>query len=449
MNTSQKVSRRQFVEVASGLTAGSLAAPYFVPADVLAGTNRVGANDRINIGWIGMGRRSHQMLNDLRGAKGIPGECRLVAVADVWPKKCPDYLKAYEEKVLAPKGAKTGADYRIYRDYRKLLELTDIDAVVLTTPEHSRALPCVLACQASKDVYAEKPLSLTIEEGRAMVEAVRKYKRVCQVGTQQRSHFRNREASELVRNGRLGKLEAVLCHNWPGSRPYSDFDLTTEPIPEGMDWDHWCGQTEPVPFSENVYLTYNDPGWHRLYRYSGGDVTNAGSHSLDNVQWALGTDDTGPVEVEPHGNQHDSEVTFRYASGVLLKLSNAVTSEDVSAFGAIFVGQRGRLVMHRGRFNTEPIAISKESAGDDNIFLYKSNHHFQNWLDCIKSREKPVADAESGHRACTICHLANIARRVGRKLKWDPERELFPDDDKANAYLSRTQRAGYQLPKTV
>ncbi|MHC4404375.1 MAG: Gfo/Idh/MocA family oxidoreductase, partial [Planctomycetota bacterium] len=198
-----------------------------------------------------------------------------------------------------------------------------------------------------------------------------------------------------------------------------------------------------------VYLTYNNPGWHNIRRYSGGAAANSGSHALDVVQWALGTDQTGPVEVEPHGDRYNSEVTFRYASGVLLKLTNEVTADDVSGFGAIFVGERGKLVMHRGRFNTVPIAISQEPIGEGDVRLYKSDHHFQNWIDCIKSREKPVADVQSGHRACTICHLANIARRVGRTLPWDPVQEIFPGDDEANAYLSRPQRRGYQLPEQV
>ncbi len=449
MANAQRFSRRRFLAAGAGLTAGAVAVPYVIPSGVLAGPNGPGANDRIGIGWIGTGRRSHQMISDLKGTRSLPGECRIVAVSDVWPAKCHEYLKSYEENVLAPKGGAAGASCGIYRDYRELLDSKDVDAVVLTTPEHSRALPCILACQAGKDVYAEKPLCLTIREGRAMVDAVRKYHRVCQVGTQQRSMFRNREAAELIRNGRLGKLQEVLCHNWTGSRPYGDFDLPEESIPEGMDWDHWCGQTEPVPFNMHVYLTYNDPGWHNIRRYSGGWTTNAGSHSLDVVQWALGTEDTGPVEVEPHGNQYNSEVTLRYASGVLLKLTNAVTDKDVSAFGAIFVGQRGRLVMHRGRFNTEPVAISQEPLGEGDVRLYKSDHHFQNWIDCIQSREKPVADIEIGHRACTICHLANIARQLGRKLRWDPAQEIFPDDEEANRYLAREQRTGYQLPEPV
>ena len=275
-----------------------------------------------------------------------------------------------------------------------------------------------------------------------MVRAVRKYERVLQTGTQQRSMFRNRHASELVRNGRLGKVHTVICQNWAGSRPYGDFQLPEEPMPEGLDWDHWCGQTEPVPFNMHVYLTYNDPGWHNIRRYSGGWMANAGSHALDIVQWALGADDTGPVEVWPEAKGPNSKVTFRYANDVLLKLED---DKDASEFGAIFVGERGKLIEHRGRFNTIPIAISKEPITDQDTRLYKSDNHLQNWIDCIKSRQRPVADVEIGHRTCTVCHLANIARQLGRKLRWDPEKEIFPDDE-ANAYLARPQRKPYNLP---
>ena len=467
MPVSKKLSRRSFVQRNVASSALGVAVPYVIPSGVLAAVNRPGANDRIGIGWIGTGRRAHQMLADLKGTRSLPKECRLVAVSDVWPKKCHEYLKSYEEKVLGPKGGKTGAKYGIYKDYRELLESKDVDAVVLTTPEHSRALPCIHACQAGKDVYAEKPLSLTVQEGRAMVKAVRKYKRVCQVGTQQRSNFRNREAAEFVRNGRIGKVHTVVCRNWMSSMPLAEFDLPAEQMPAGMDWNAWCGQTEPVPFNMSVYRTYNNPGWHNIRRYSGGWLANAGSHALDMVQWALGTDETGPVEVWPEIVTSTDEVelgktwcpgypkkmpgnvpwirklTYRYANGTLLKLEN----DDAPVFGAIFIGDKGKLIMHRGRWNTLPIAISKEPIKDTDIRLHKSDHHFQNWIDCIKSRKKPAADIQIGHRTCTIFQIGGIARRVGRKLRWDPKKETFPGDDEANSYLKRAQRDSYRLPR--
>jgi len=455
---STKTSRRRFLKRTAVLAAGGAAAPFVIPSGILAAPGKAGANDRIGIAYIGTGRRAHQMIHDLKNLPSLPDECRIVAVSDLWPQKCEIYLKRYEEEVIKKKGGK----YGIYQDYRKLLDDRNVDAVVVATPEHFRALPCIHACQAGKDVYAEKPLCLTIREGRAIVNAVRKYKRVFQTGTQQRSHFRNREATEYVRNGRIGKVHTVICQNWVSSKPYSDYDLPTEPVPDGLDWDTWCGETQPLPFCEQIYRTYNNPGWHNLRRYSGGWMTNAGSHALDMVQWALGTDDTGPVEVWAERKSFDAKVTFRYASGVLLKLEHSCSGpgippwksdqkpeDEASVFGAIFIGDEGKLIEHRGKFNTKPIAISKEPIHDADIRLYKSDNHVQNWIDCIKSREKCVAHEEIGHRSCTVCHLANIARWTGRELRWDPQKEIFPGDDEANSYLQRSQRAPYQLPEPV
>ena len=454
MRTRTRLSRRRFLGAAAGL-----AVPSFLSARVLAGPGRVGANERINLAWIGVGRRSHQMHGDLRSAPSVPGEARVVAVSDVYLEKCRLYIDAYRKNVLqGDEGGPIGA----YQDYREVLDRDDVDAVIVPTPCHWRALICVHACQAGKDVFADKPLSLTIGEGRAMVQAARKYGRVFQVGTQQRSMFRNREATELLRNGRLGKISDVVCQQWASSRPYTDFDIPHGAVPEGMNWDAWCGQTEPVPYSERVYLTYNNPGWHNIHRYSGGLLANLGSHALDIVQWGLGTDDTGPLEVWADDATHRARVTYCYAGGVKLHLGfppellettasgeKREPDEKPSSFGAIFYGDRGRLVEHRGRFNTIPIALSQEPLPDDAVRVYESNHHFQNWLDCIKSREKPVADVEIGHRACTVCHLGGIARQVGRKLTWDPEQERFPGDDEANAHLDRPQRKPYQLPTVI
>jgi predicted dehydrogenase len=453
MGTRASFSRRRFLAAAAGF-----AVPCLLPAGVLGGPDRAGANERINLAWIGVGRRAHQMHGDLRTASSVPGEARVVAVSDVYLEKCHLYIDAYREQVLKAEGGPIA----IYQDYRELLDRRDIDAVIVATPCHWRALICIHACQAGKDVFAEKPLSLTIREGLAMVRAARKYQRVFQVGTQQRSMLRNRQATEFLRNGGLGKISAVVCQQWGSSRPYTDYSIPAEPVPAGMDWDAWCGQTAPVPFNWRVYLTYNNPGWHNLRRYSGGMLANHGSHALDIVQWGLGTDATGPVEVWAENATHNARLTYRYANGVTLHLGfppelletsasggQQEPAEKPSAFGAIFFGQRGQLVEHRGRFNTVPISISQEPLPDEAVRVYESNHHFQNWLDCIKSREKPVCDVQIGHRACTVAHLGGIARQLGRKLRWDPEQQIFPGDDEANAHLARPQRKPYQLPETI
>ncbi len=445
MSHLSRLSRRRFLIRSAGLAAAGLGAPRVLPSGVLAAPGRPGPNDRIGIAFIGTGRRANQMLGDLKNLPSLPGEVQLVAFSDVWPKKCHEYIKSYEDQVLGPKGGKTGADYAVHQDYRELLEQNDVDAVIVTTVDHWHALPAIHACQAGKDVYGEKPLTLTIAEGRAMVEAVRKHGRVFQTGTQQRSYLRNRQGCELVRNGRLGKIKEVICTNYESSKPCSAYELPTEPVPEGLDWDRWCGQTQPRPFSMHVYLTYNDPGWQRLREYSGGLMTNWGAHGLDMVQWALGTDETGPVEITPHGSEFNSQVSFRYADGVVVKLQ----TDGRVLGGGHFIGEKGELVMTRGKFNTVPISISQEPLGDSDVRLYKSDNHLQNFIDCIKSRKKCVADVEIGHRTATVCHLSGIARRLGRPLRWDPEKEVFPGDDEANTYLDRPKRAPYQLPDPV
>ena len=440
MTASEQLTRRGFLKSGTVLIGTGVAAPYVIPSGVLAGPQKPGANGRISIGMIGCGRRTHQLLGELRRVTGQGGDARIVAVSDVWPKKSHEWIAAYE-KDMPEKGGK----YGVHLDYRELLDRGDVDAVVITTCDHWHALPAVHACQAGKDVYGEKPLSLTIREGRVMVDAVRKYKRVFQTGTQQRSYLRNRQGCELVRNGRLGRIKEVVCTNYESSRPAAEHELREEPVPEGMDWDRWCGQTVRVPFSMNRYLTYEKPGWQRIREHSGGLLTNWGAHGLDMVQWALGTDDTGPVEVEPHGSEFNSKLTFRYASGILLKLA---TDSSVLG-GGHFIGSEGEMFMTRGKFNTVPIAISKEELTGKDTRLYKSDNHMQNWLDCIKSRKRCAADVEIGHRTATVCHLGGIARRLGRKLRWDPEREVFIGDDEANALLDRPQRKPYQLPDPV
>ena len=446
MSHTSLLSRRSFLQQ-TGVAASTLfAAPTIIPCTALAAPGRAGANDRIGIGMIGTGRRTHQLLGPLRSTPSFPGEVQVVAVSDLWPKKCHEWIAAFEEKVLKPKQAEADRPQFIDEDYRQLLDRSDVDAVIITTNDHWHALPAIHACQAGKDVYSEKPLSLTVAEGRAMVQATRKYKRVFQVGTQQRSYQRNRQACELIRNGRLGKIKEVHVTNYWSAKPAAAHELKNEPVPDGLDWDRWCGQTELVPFSFGRYLTYEKPGWQSIREYSGGLMTNWGAHGLDMVQWALGTDDTGPMEFDVPGVGENQPVTFRYANGIVVKM-HPDAKELIG--GGHFIGETGELFMNRGKFNTLPIAISKEEIGENDLRLYSSDNHLQNWIDCIKSRKLPVADVEIGHRTATICHICGIVRQLGRKLHWDPVKEIFPGDDEANALLSRPQRKPYQLPNPV
>lgn len=427
------VTRRTFLrKAAQGLT-GVLAlsmAPRF---------RVLGANDRIRVGVIGIGRQASALAANLVTLK----EAQFVAVADVNLNRAREAAQKYGPEP--------------YQDYRRLLDRKDVDAIITATPEHWRALICIHACQAGKDIYAEKPMSLTIHEGRLIARAVKKYERIFQTGSQQRSMWANHAGCALVRSGGLGKIQRVIAHNYPS--PW-DCRLPSQPVPEGLDWDMWCGPTEPVPFHQDLYLPRANPGWLSFRAYSGGEMTGWGSHGLDQVQWALGMDHTGPVEVWTEGGAFRPPtyeaaelsargdklcsvptVFFRYANGVVVELG------DGPAGGAIFHGEKGKLTIDRGRIESSPEGIA-EAALKEKPAGFR-DYHLKNWLECVRSRQKPIADVETGHRTATVCHLGNIARRLGRKLVWNPEKEVFPNDTEANQHLDRTRRNPWQLPRSV
>jgi len=434
------MSRRRFLGRSAAAAAG-FAMPCFIPSGVLAFQGVPGANDRIGVAGIGVGRQGGGLVRGANGKRDV----RMVAVADV----------------NLPRAEKMAGDLKAvaYQDYRKLLERQDVDAIITATPDHWRALVCIHAAQAGKDIYAEKPMTLTIREGRLMVQAVRKYGRVFQTGSQQRSQAENRFGCELVRNGRLGKIEMVIGSNYPS--PW-ECALPEQSVPEGLDWDMWCGPNPIVPYHGDLYAPRSNPGWISFRPYSGGEMTGWGAHGLDQIQWALGMDESGPVEVWTEGPAFDPPtykapesrsrgekmcsspmIYYRYANGVTVKLDNG------NPGGGIFIGDQGKIEIFRGRVTSNPEDLVKEAIRDDEIHLYKSTDHMQNWLDCIKSREKPIADVEIGHRSTTVCHLGNIARWLGRRLRWDPVAERFPDDEQANQYLDRPRRKPYELPETV
>lgn len=432
------LSRRTFLQRSSLFVAGA-ALPQILPGGVLAAAGRPGANDRIGIGFIGIGRQASGLLQNLLK---LP-EARFVAVADV--------------NLNRARKAAAQHDAVAFQDYRRLLERKDVDAVITATPEHWRLLICVQSCQAGKDVYAEKPLTLTIREGRLIVHAARKYKRVFQVGSQQRSMWQNHAGCELIRTGGLGKISKVIAHNYPS--PWN-CRLPAQPIPDGLDWDMWCGPVTPVPFNQDLYLPRANPGWLSFRPFAGGEMTGWGAHGFDQVQCALGMDESGPVEVWSEGPKFDpptydqpeskergdklcnaTKVFFRYANGAVMEPGNA------NMGGAIFIGEKGKVTINRGIFESDPEelaieALRKRPAGFN-------DNHLKNWLDCIKSRAKPVADVETGHRSATVCHLGNIARWTGRKLQWDPVKEQFVGDPEANRHLDRARRKPWVAPENI
>jgi predicted dehydrogenase len=345
--------------------------------------------------------------------------------------------------------AKAKGDWPAYQDYRELLDRKDIDAVIVATGEFQRVLPCIHACQAEKDIYAEKPLTLYVNEGRALASAVRKYDRVCQVGTQQRSMEMNRVACELIRSGGLGKVLEVRAMNYSGAQPSPAQGLAEAPVPSGLDWKVWLNQAAWRPYNSEWMA------WMRWRDFAGGEMTNWGAHGVDQIQWALGADDAGPVEMRPLSGESKGQVAMRYASGVPVNFVLETGRGPMG--GAVFICEKGKLEINRNKFTSNPPEIAaelqkkvdvaeEERKWSDELALWQARWHMQNWLDCIRSRERPVADVEIGHRSVTVCHLVNITRGLGRSLTWDPARERFENDEEANSYLDRPRRKGFELP---
>jgi predicted dehydrogenase len=445
---SKMINRRSFVRNSIAAMAAAAAAPSIVPSRVF------GANDKIAIGGLGVGRRGGQILDEIRGRHS--GRMQIVAVADCDKARADAMAKRY------------GAE--AHSDYHELLARKDVDAVMIASPDHWHELHTIHAAQAGKDIFCEKPMSFTIQGSRKMVEAVRKYNVVFQTGAQQRSMRDNYIACMLVRNGFIGKVEKVIASNYPS--PWI-CDLPGQPVPAGLDWDAWCGCAEITPYHPDVKAPRANPGWISFQRFSTGEMGGWGAHGFDQIQWALGTDDTAPVEIWTEGPAFDPpvfkapagraaaedqaskpKVFMRYASGVVMELGNA------NPGGGTIIGEKGTIKIARASVQSDPYPMAARiraeyikgntAVMDDlDVQLYRSNDHIGNWLDCIRSRKDPVSPVEVGHHSSVVIHLGNIARWAGRRLQFDPAKEVFVGDDDANKYLDVARRAGYELPKEV
>ncbi len=428
----RRISRRRFVR---GLAA-AVAAPVVVPRSVLGGEGKVPPSERITVGFIGCGK----MANDyhLRTLLGL-ADVRALAVCEVDATRR-EHAKKRVDDAYRDDGASKGCD--AYVDFRELIAREDVDAVCIATPDHWHAIPIIEACKAGKDVYCEKPLTLTIAEAKRCIEAVRGHGRVMQTGSQQRSSVFGpfRLACELVQSGRLGKVRTVQVGVGGPSRWC---DLPEEPMEPGLDWDLWLGQAPMRPYHSILSprgVHNHFPAWRAYREYSGGGMTDMGAHHFDIAQWALGMDESGPVEIVP---PEDPNAT----RGVKYVYSGGVEMFHGGPSGCVFEGTEGKLHVNRGHLSSEPESITKEPLADDEVHLFESPGHHRNWLDCIRSRERPVADVEIGARSVTVCHLGNLAYWHRRKLKWDPQAWRFVDDDEANAWLDRERRDPWQLPE--
>ena len=461
MSEQVNVSRRDFLKrTGAGLAATSVLGgfPAIVPSSVFG---RNAPSERVNVGAIGTGRISR--IHDLPGIWKYDG-AQVVAVCDLDARRVAD-AKQLVDGYYARKTGKAYDSTRTYVDYHELLANKDIDAVVISTPDHWHALIAIAAVHAGKDVYLQKPASLTIAEGRAMADAVTKSGRIFQIGSQQRSSVQFRYAAELVRNGRIGQLKTVKI-GLPGDP--SGKDEPEMPVPANLNYDMWLGSTPLVYYTENrvhPQADYGRPGWLRCEQFGAGMITGWGSHHLDCAHWAMDTEHTGPVEVWGHAEFPKSglwdvhgpfETHGLYASGVEMIVSGDFPN------GIRFEGTQGWIFVSRGNeavTASDPQSKLKDAqalaASDPKIItspiganethLYVSTDHHGNWLDCVQSRKAPITSAEIAHRSCTACLLHHIAMRIPRHLRWDPAKERFANDDEANAKLARPMRAPYTM----
>jgi myo-inositol 2-dehydrogenase/D-chiro-inositol 1-dehydrogenase len=436
------VTRRQFLK-GSAVAAAGVLVPTIVPASVFGAD---APSNRITIGFVGVGRMGSGDMRELLGFK----EVQIIAVCDLDANRVRYAQKTVEAHYAKQSAGGTYKGCTMFGDYRDLVAQDDIDAVCVVTPDHWHVLPSIAAAKAGKDIFLQKPLTLTIREGRVLSDTVRRYNRIFQVGSQQRSDARFHQACELVRNGRVGKLHTVKVGF--GTDPGTD---PTPPmtVPDNLNYDMWLGQAPWAAYTEkrvHPQKGYDRPGWLRISDYGAGMITGWGAHHNDIAQWGMGTEYTGPVEIEGQAEfprdglwdvHGDFSIEYTYANGVKVICADNKKNKQ----GVVFEGSEGWVYVRRGFIDAQPKSLLTSTIGPDEIHLYKSNNHKANWLECIKSRAETIAPAEIGHRSCTVCLLGDIAMRLGRKLRWDPDKEQFVGDDEANKMLWRPMRSPWTL----
>jgi len=428
----KEMNRRRFLKNVTGMTAGAIAFPYIVSSSALGNAGNVAASNRIVMGCIGMGGMG---TGDMRGFMSKK-EVQVVAVCDVDKSQRDKAKKNVDEKYK-------NNDCKTYLDFREVIARDDIDSLSLAMPDHWHSIPAVMGARAGKDIHAQKPLARTIAEGRAICDAVKRYGVIWQTGSQQRSGRDFHRACELVRNGRIGKVTRVEVGLPTGGG--SD-NKPVQPIPEGVDWDFWLGPAPWVPYRGIMHWN-----WRWMMDYSGGQLTDWAGHHIDIAQWGLDVERTGPVEIEgagvyPRDGIYDVPMeykfTCKYANGIVMTVAN---NKQIPQ-GTKWYGESGKWIyVKRGKLEANPASILKEVIGPDEIKLYRSRDHRQNFLDCIKSRKETIAPAEIGHRSISVGLLGEIAMLTQRKLRWDPDKEVFLNDEQANRMLSRPMRSPWHL----
>jgi len=428
MDEGNLINRRSFLRRAAAAAGVGAALPSIVPASVFGAQ---APSNRIVMGAIGVGS---QGTGDMRGFLS-KSAVQMVAVCDVDQGHLDRARKIVNEKY-------GNSDCKTYKDFRELIGRGDLDAVQLAMPDHWHAIPAIAAARAGLDIHGQKPLARSIREGRAICKAVHRYGRVWQTGSQQRSNYKFRRACELVRNGRIGKIQKIEVGLPTGSA--TDVKSVQEP-PEGLDWNLWLGPAPYVPYRGVVHWN-----WRWIMDYSGGQLTDWAGHHIDIAHWGMGWDRTGPVEIEGKGNYPNDglynvpteyKFTCKYADGIVMTVAN---NKQLTQ-GAKWYGENGWIHVNRGGLRASDEKILKEEIGPNEISLYESRDHKQNFLDCVRSRKLPICPVEVGHRSISVGLLGEIAMLTGRKIKWDPEKEQIMADAEASALLGRSYREPWVL----
>jgi predicted dehydrogenase len=466
--TSRKPSRRRFLRSAA---AAALAPMIVRPSVVGAADGTPAPSNRITLGFIGVGKQATNHLSALvrRSDIQVLGICdvqeeRRAAARDLIEKATSGNLPASDKPPApvansnspwatqegAPPSSNTGkgpatsaGDVKYYHDYHELLNRKEIDAVLIAAPDHWHALLATHACAAGKDVYCEKPLTLTLREAKDLIDTVNRYARIFQVGSQQRSSHEFRFACEMVRSGRIGKLKSVTVFTGTTS---IECDLPAEPMRKGVDWDTWLGPAPYRPFNQILCPPADSTEWAmwRLYRdYSGGAMTDFGAHHFDIAQWGMNTDDTGPVEILPPSRTERKQLTYKYANGV--EVYHSSIGKDFGGKGLLFEGTDGQIRVDRGYLETTPAKLKQIPIHAGETFLYKSPGHHEDWIRSMRSRKKNICPVEVGAHSAAVCHLGNICYWLDRPLKWDPANWRFIDDEEANRWVDRPKRSPYTV----
>lgn len=432
MKRSKNISRRNFIK-----NAAIVSSFFIVPRHVLGGRGYVAPGDKITLGFIGCGRQSGGLQ---RRFFNLP-DAQVVAASDVYAAKLDKFIKT-NNQLYAEKTGKSSYDATAaYIDYREMLAKKDIDAVIIASPDHWHGAMSVHAAEAGKDVYCEKPLSLTVKEGRKMVDATRKNGRIFQTGSMQRSSKEFTQAVQLVRSGAIGEIKKVVVSV---GGPPKEWDLKGEPVPQGLNWELWMGpNVVERPYNNNLAPGMEAtfwPKWRDYKEFGGGGMTDWGAHMFDIGQWGLGMDHSGPVKIIPPGDGRQSGLIYQYENGAEM-IHQPVAGKNYCHF----FGTEGEVYVQRGELRTTPESLKEKVFGTSDYKIYVSDNHYQDFFNAIRTRKPPICDVEVGHRTATVCNIGNIAYALQRPLAWDPEKEKFRKDGEANKLLKRKMKKEWRV----